>query len=96
LAIYQWPLEHFFDYISMTWGVKIKKVAGWPPTPMFPDRFYTLPQPAKYNKSGRKSKRRPPVDRPADRRPENDSRPDIFLIKAPTTPGTEQGLAKKG
>ena len=50
-----------------------------PQTPMFPDRFYTLPQPAKYNKSGRKSKRRPPVDRPADRRPKNDSRPDYFL-----------------
>ena len=47
--------------------------------PMFLDRFYTLPQPAKPSISGRKSNRRPPVGRPADREPKNYSRLDYFL-----------------
>jgi hypothetical protein len=55
-------------------------VVGRPTEPYIPDRFYTLPAPARCKNKGRKSDRGPPVRSPAARRPKNDSRPDFVFI----------------
>ena len=46
---------------------------------MFPDRFYTLPVPARCKDKSCIFDRGPPVRPPAARRPKNDSHPDFFL-----------------
>ena len=44
-----------------------------------PDRFYTLLVPARCKNKSCIFDQGPPVNRPAARRPKNDSRPDFFL-----------------
>ena len=46
---------------------------------IFPDRYYTLPVPARCKNKSCIFDRGPPARPPAARRPKNDSRPDFFL-----------------